>query len=198
MIVSTGVDPIQLTEYSVVFSVVVLPLTYFPVLLVARDRDLHGRARERAVASFFGWLYMGVILVVARRRDPAADRDQRRWRLMATRERDRPRLPAARPRPRRLRGPPLRQGRRPRVRRRPGRAHLRRGPAQRPRGAAGAFLRRLRRPPGVSSAAASPRAARAGRGLRRHGDAARRPRKSWASARATAGSPRCSRAGRSG
>ncbi len=65
VIVSTGVDPIQLTEYSVVFSAVVLPLTYFPVLLVARDRTFMGEHANGWVASFFGWLYMGVILVIA-------------------------------------------------------------------------------------------------------------------------------------
>jgi manganese transport protein len=65
VIVSTGVDPIQLTEYSVVFSVVVLPLTYFPVLLVARDRAFMGEHANGRVASFFGWVYMAIILVVA-------------------------------------------------------------------------------------------------------------------------------------
>ena len=65
VVVSTGVDPIQLTEYSVVFSVVVLPLTYLPVLLVARDRTFMGRHANGRVASFFAWVYLGVIIVVA-------------------------------------------------------------------------------------------------------------------------------------
>ena len=29
----TGYDPVKLTEYSVIFSVVALPLTYLPILL---------------------------------------------------------------------------------------------------------------------------------------------------------------------
>ena len=37
-IVMTGVDPVVLTEYAVIFSVVALPLTYLPILLVANDR----------------------------------------------------------------------------------------------------------------------------------------------------------------
>jgi manganese transport protein len=65
VVVSTGVDPIQLTEYSVVFSVVVLPLTYFPVLLVARDRAFMGDHANGRVSGFFGLLYLGVIVVVA-------------------------------------------------------------------------------------------------------------------------------------
>lgn len=65
LIVSTGVDPIQLTEYSVVFSAVVLPLTYFPVLLVARDRAFMGEHVNGPVASFLGWVYLAVIVVIA-------------------------------------------------------------------------------------------------------------------------------------
>src|SRR5256714_635873 len=37
--VMTGVDPVQLTEYAVIFSAVALPLTYIPILLVANDRS---------------------------------------------------------------------------------------------------------------------------------------------------------------
>ena len=33
----TGVDPIMVTEYSVVFSAIALPLTYLPILAVAND-----------------------------------------------------------------------------------------------------------------------------------------------------------------
>ena len=36
------VDPVKLTEYSVIFSVVALPLTYLPILLVANDRTYMG------------------------------------------------------------------------------------------------------------------------------------------------------------
>ena len=38
----TTVDPIKVTEYSVVFSAVALPLTYFPILVVANDPDYMG------------------------------------------------------------------------------------------------------------------------------------------------------------
>jgi Mn2+/Fe2+ NRAMP family transporter len=39
----SGVDPIQVTEYSVIFGVVAMPLSYLPVVLVAHDRDLMGQ-----------------------------------------------------------------------------------------------------------------------------------------------------------
>lgn len=34
----TTIDPVQLTEYSLVFSAVALPLTYLPILIVTNDR----------------------------------------------------------------------------------------------------------------------------------------------------------------
>jgi len=38
----TGVDPILVTEYSVVFSAIALPLTYLPILIVANDAQYMG------------------------------------------------------------------------------------------------------------------------------------------------------------
>ena len=48
LVVQTGVDPVVVTEYSVIFSVVALPLTYVPILLVANDPAYMQRPRERA------------------------------------------------------------------------------------------------------------------------------------------------------
>ncbi len=38
----TGVDPVLVTEYSVVFSAIALPLTYLPILIVANDPEYMG------------------------------------------------------------------------------------------------------------------------------------------------------------
>jgi Mn2+/Fe2+ NRAMP family transporter len=65
VIVATGVDAVQLTTYSVIFSVVALPLTYLPTLLIARDRTFMGEHTNGVIANVVGWLYFGVILVVA-------------------------------------------------------------------------------------------------------------------------------------
>ena len=43
VIVFTGLDPLEVTEYAVVFPSVALPLTYLPVLLIARDRTYMGQ-----------------------------------------------------------------------------------------------------------------------------------------------------------
>ena len=46
-VLMTTVDPILVTEVSVVFSAVALPLTYFPILVVANDRDYMGERHQR-------------------------------------------------------------------------------------------------------------------------------------------------------
>jgi Mn2+/Fe2+ NRAMP family transporter len=65
VIVETGVDPVLLTEYAVIFSVVALPLTYLPLLLLARDRTFMGDNVNGIVGNVLGWLYFVIILVVA-------------------------------------------------------------------------------------------------------------------------------------
>jgi manganese transport protein len=64
-IVMTGVDPVQLTEYAVIFSVVALPLTYLPILLVANDRAYMGKYANGWVSNTLGVAYLVVILIVS-------------------------------------------------------------------------------------------------------------------------------------
>jgi Mn2+/Fe2+ NRAMP family transporter len=64
-VVMTGVDPVVLTEYAVIFSVVALPLTYVPILLVANDRAYMGRYGNGRLANALGLVYLVVIVVVA-------------------------------------------------------------------------------------------------------------------------------------
>jgi len=65
IVLMTGIDPLDLTEYSVVLSVVALPLTYLPVLLIARDRTFMGDHVNGAIAGSLGWVYFVVLVVVA-------------------------------------------------------------------------------------------------------------------------------------
>jgi Mn2+/Fe2+ NRAMP family transporter len=64
-VAETGVDPVLVTEYSVIFSVVALPLTYLPILLVANDPDYMGEHRNGRLANAFGWTYFGIIIAIA-------------------------------------------------------------------------------------------------------------------------------------
>jgi manganese transport protein len=65
LVVMTGYDPVKLTEYSVIFSVVALPLTYLPILLVANDRTYMGEHTNGRLANAFGVVYMFIILAVS-------------------------------------------------------------------------------------------------------------------------------------
>jgi manganese transport protein len=64
-IVMTGIDPVQLTEFAVIFSVVALPLTYLPILLVANDRAYMGKYKNGWVSNVLGVAYLVVILIVS-------------------------------------------------------------------------------------------------------------------------------------
>ena len=61
----TGVDPIAVTEVSVVFSAVALPLTYFPILVIANDPDYVGEHTNGRVTNLLGTLYLVLIVVAA-------------------------------------------------------------------------------------------------------------------------------------
>ena len=111
VIVMTGVDPVMLTEYAVIFSVVALPLTYLPILLVANDRAYmgdHATAGSRTSRR----LYLVVILVVAVAAIPLMLLTNV-GQIMSD-DRSRPR--ASSTTSCRLRRAPLRQRRRPRAR----------------------------------------------------------------------------------
>ena len=65
LVVMTGYDPVKLTEYSVIFSVVALPLTYLPILLIANDRTYMGSHTNGRLANVLGVVYFAIILLVA-------------------------------------------------------------------------------------------------------------------------------------
>ena len=64
-LVLTGIDPIKIVEYAIVFSVVILPFTYFPLLLVAHDREVMGEFAIGPVATVVGWTFFVIILIAA-------------------------------------------------------------------------------------------------------------------------------------
>jgi manganese transport protein len=65
LIVLTGANPVLITEYSVVLAVVALPLTYLPILLIARDERYMGKHVNGRLANFLGILYLLVITLVS-------------------------------------------------------------------------------------------------------------------------------------
>jgi Mn2+/Fe2+ NRAMP family transporter len=65
VLVLTTLDPITITEYSIVLSAAALPLTYFPILVVANDRDYMGDKVNSWFSNALGSLYLLLLVVVA-------------------------------------------------------------------------------------------------------------------------------------
>jgi Mn2+/Fe2+ NRAMP family transporter len=64
-IVLTGIGPVDLADYAIVTSIVVLPLSFLPLLLVARDRTFMRDKANGVLATTLGWGYYAVIVVAA-------------------------------------------------------------------------------------------------------------------------------------
>lgn len=64
-VLATGVDPVMVTEVSVVFSAVALPLTYLPILIVANDPDYMGAHVNGRLLNLAGQGYFVLILVAS-------------------------------------------------------------------------------------------------------------------------------------
>jgi manganese transport protein len=65
LIIATGIDPVSLVQYSIVFSVTILPLVYLPVLVFARDERLMGAHVNGRLANSLGWFYLAVVSIAA-------------------------------------------------------------------------------------------------------------------------------------
>jgi manganese transport protein len=66
LVVLTGVDPVSVVEYSIVFSVVILPFTYFPVLVISGDRRVMGDEHANGwFANAVGWFFLAVVTLAA-------------------------------------------------------------------------------------------------------------------------------------
>jgi Mn2+/Fe2+ NRAMP family transporter len=61
----TGVDPILVTEYSVVFSAIALPLTYLPILIVANDSGYMGEHVNGRAMNVLASMYLVIILAAS-------------------------------------------------------------------------------------------------------------------------------------
>jgi manganese transport protein len=65
LILYTGVDPVSLVEYSVIFSVVVMPLSYYALLRASDDAKEMGRFANGPLSRALGWAFLGLVSVVA-------------------------------------------------------------------------------------------------------------------------------------
>jgi Mn2+/Fe2+ NRAMP family transporter len=64
-IAASGINPVDIVEYAVMFAVLVLPLTYYPVLRLAQDRSVMGEHANSPIVGVLGWIYLALIVVVS-------------------------------------------------------------------------------------------------------------------------------------
>jgi Mn2+/Fe2+ NRAMP family transporter len=65
MVGLTTIDPILVTEYSIVFSAIALPLTYLPILVVANDPDYMGDKTNTRFTNLLGSAYLVLLVAVS-------------------------------------------------------------------------------------------------------------------------------------
>jgi Mn2+/Fe2+ NRAMP family transporter len=65
LIVLTGIDVMVLVEFAILFSILVLPLTYLPLLLLAEDKKYMREYVNGPASKVLGWFYFGVITLAA-------------------------------------------------------------------------------------------------------------------------------------
>jgi Mn2+/Fe2+ NRAMP family transporter len=65
LVVMSGVDPVKVTEYSIVLSAAALPLTYFPILIISNDRNYMGESTNGPILNFIATVYLVIICVIA-------------------------------------------------------------------------------------------------------------------------------------
>jgi Mn2+/Fe2+ NRAMP family transporter len=64
-IVLTGVNVMSLVEYAVLFSIIVLPLTYLPLMLLAGDKSYMRGHANKWLANGLGWAYFAIVTAAA-------------------------------------------------------------------------------------------------------------------------------------
>jgi manganese transport protein len=61
----TGVRPLQLVNISIVFGMVIMPLTYYPILRMASDRSVMGKHVNSPMDSVVGAIFLILILIAS-------------------------------------------------------------------------------------------------------------------------------------
>jgi Mn2+/Fe2+ NRAMP family transporter len=64
-IILTGVDPMKLVEFAILASILVLPLTYLPLLLLAGDKSYMRAHVNGPFGKIMGWFYFVVVTAAA-------------------------------------------------------------------------------------------------------------------------------------
>ena len=65
LIVLTGIDPLNLVEYAVVSSIIVIPFSYLPLLLIANDRKYMGSQVNGRFTNILGIGSYAIVVIAA-------------------------------------------------------------------------------------------------------------------------------------
>ena len=65
LLILSGIDPVDVVEYSIVFAVVTLPFTYFPMLLIAADKRVMRQHANGWLANSLGWGFLAITTAAA-------------------------------------------------------------------------------------------------------------------------------------
>ena len=65
IIAVTGVKPLKLVEVSIIFGMVIMPLTYYPILRVAADKNVMGKHVNNKADTVVGIAFLVLITVAA-------------------------------------------------------------------------------------------------------------------------------------
>jgi Mn2+/Fe2+ NRAMP family transporter len=65
LVLMVGIDPVQLVEYAVIFSIVVLPFTYYAVFRVAANKNIMGKHANTLFVNAMGWIFFVIVAFIA-------------------------------------------------------------------------------------------------------------------------------------
>jgi len=63
LVVAIGLRPLQLVNVSVIFGMTIMPLTYYPILKVAADKNIMGKHANNRVVTIIGTIFLVLITV---------------------------------------------------------------------------------------------------------------------------------------
>jgi Mn2+/Fe2+ NRAMP family transporter len=61
----TGIKALTLVNFSIIFGMLIMPLTYYPILKSASDRELMGEHVTGKAQQLLGWVFFGIIVLAA-------------------------------------------------------------------------------------------------------------------------------------
>ena len=65
LLIISGIDPVEVVEYSIVFAVVTLPFSYFPTLVIAADKRVMKGFANGWLSNALGWLFLVLTTLAA-------------------------------------------------------------------------------------------------------------------------------------